>query len=201
MKTIDGCTAVILAGGESRRMGQDKAGLTFAGEPLLHRVIQSVQPLFESVLISVREHREHLLVPQLCDRGEGGGPMVGIATALERVNTPWVFALACDMPFISVEMISAMAERCSGQDIVVPVVDGTAQPLAAFYAKSCLPQMRKQIEEGDRSLQRLIKQLDTELIDGEELRQFDPELLSFMDLDNRQDVEKAEAMMRSRSTT
>ncbi|GAV21141.1 molybdopterin-guanine dinucleotide biosynthesis protein A [Mariprofundus micogutta] len=197
MRTIDDCTAVILAGGESRRMGEDKAAILLAGEPLLNRAIQSVQPLFEHLLISVREPREHLFFPQLCDRGEGGGPMMGISTALERVNTPWVFVLACDMPFISAEMICAMSERLAEQQVVVAVVDGVVQPLAAFYAKSSLPLMSKQIASGDRSLQRLIKQTDATFIDWEDLRPFDSERLSFMDLDSKQDVAKAEGILRS----
>jgi len=198
MKTVDACTAVILAGGNSNRMGQDKAGLIFAGEPLLNRAIQSTQPLFEKLLISVREPRKRLLFPQLCDSGEGGGPIMGIATALEQVDTPWVFAMACDMPFVSAEMIVALASRRAAQEIVVPVVDGMLQPLAAFYSKACLPLMRRQIEAGDRSLKRLIEQADATRIDGEELRSFDPELLSFMDLDCMQDVQRAEALMQRR---
>jgi len=197
MKSVDGCTAVILAGGESSRMGQDKAEVMLAGESLLHRAIFGMQQQFEQLLISVREPREHLLFPQLCDRGEGGGPMMGISTALERVNTPWVFVMACDMPFVSAALLSAMAERRGNQQVVVPVVDGMVQPLAAFYSKSCLPLMRQQIISGDRSLKRLIEKADATLIDGEELRAFDPELLSFMDLDSKHDVEKAEGILRS----
>jgi len=197
MHSIDNCTAVILAGGESRRMGEDKAALMLAGESLIHRAIQSVNPLFEHLLISVRQPRDHLLFPQLIDRGEGGGPMRGITTALERVNTPWVFVMACDMPFVSSEMVLAMSERRTDQQVVASVVDGFVQPLAAFYSKSCLPLMQQQMEAGDRSLKRFIENVDSTLIEGQELRSLDPELISFMDLDCKQDVEKAEGILRS----
>ncbi|MDX8376796.1 MAG: molybdenum cofactor guanylyltransferase [Mariprofundales bacterium] len=186
----------MLAGGDSRRMGEDKARVKLAGEPLLNRAIQSVQPLFEHLLISVRKPRDNLLFPQLCDRGEGS-PMMGIATALENVNTPWVFVMACDMPFISARMIHTLSDYRASQQVVVAVVGDVMQPLAAFYAKSSLPLMRKHIESGDYRLKRMIDCVDATLIDEQEFRMFDPKLLSFMDLDNRQDVEKAEEILRS----
>ena len=189
---IENCTAVILAGGESKRMGQDKASLRFGHDTLLNQAIRHMQPLFETLVVSVREPREHLLFPQLCDRGSDRGPMAGIATALERVDSQWVFALACDMPFISTEMVVAMAGQRANQEVVVPCVDQVIQPLAAFYSKSCLPVMQAQMHEGRRSLQALIAKVNASIVSEQALRAFDPELLSFMDLDTQTDVIQAE---------
>ena len=189
---IENCTAVILAGGESKRMGQDKASLRFGHDSLVNRAIRHMQPLFDTVVISVREPREHLSVPQLCDGGGDRGPMAGVATALEHVDSQWVFALACDMPFVSPEMVVAMADKRANQDVVVPCVDQVIQPLAAFYSKSCLSVMQAQMDEGRRSLRALIAKVNASIVSEQELRSFDPELLSFMDLDTRADVIRAE---------
>jgi len=195
MGMIDDCTAVILAGGESRRMGQDKAALKLANDSLLNRAIHNMQPLFKQVVISVRESRESLLFPQLCDSGDARGPMMGIATALERVDTPWVFAIACDMPFIAADMIVSMAKQRGERDAVVALADGHLQPLAAFYSQSCLEPMQAQIASGQRSLKMLIENMNAAIVEEQALRQWDSGLLSFMDLDTRADVEKAETML------
>jgi len=195
MGMIENCTAVILAGGESRRMGQDKASLMLGNDSLLNRAIRNMQPLFKQLIISVREPREHLLFPQLCDSGDARGPIMGIATALERVDTPWVFAMACDMPFIAADMIVAMAVQRGERDAVVALADGHLQPLAAFYSQSCLEPMQAQIAAGQRSLKMLIENVDAAIVEEQVLRQWDSDLLSFMDLDTRVDVEKAETML------
>jgi len=195
---IKGCTCVILAGGKSKRMGQDKAFVKLANDTLLNIVIRNMQPLFKKMLISVRESREHLLFPQLYDRGNGAGPMVGIETALERVASQWVFAIACDMPFVSSELIYSMAEKRTDRDIVVSFVAGSLQPLAAFYSKSCLPCMQSQLESGDRSLKSLIKKLDATIFTEDECRRYDPDLRSFSDLDTPEDVARAEALLSER---
>ncbi|MDX8392575.1 MAG: molybdenum cofactor guanylyltransferase [Mariprofundaceae bacterium] len=198
---INDCTAVILAGGESKRMGRDKIGILLANQSLLNHAIRNMQPLFEALVVSVRQPREHLLCPQLCDNGDAQGPMMGIATALGRVDTKWVFALACDMPFISAEMIVAMADKRNGRDAVVPIVDTMLQPLAAFYSQACLKPMKSQISAGQRSLKTLIGKVNAAIVSEEELRRCDPELLSFMDLDTREDVARAEMLLEMRCKT
>jgi len=193
---IKNCTCVILAGGESKRMGQDKASMLMADDTLLNHVIRRIQPLFGVPFISVRESRKHLLFPQLCDRMNGAGPMAGIETALERVDSQWVFAIACDMPFVSSGLIDAMAEKRDDHDMVVPFVDGSLQPLAAFYSKSCLPCMQSQLKSGDRSLKSLIRKLDAIIFTEGECRQYDPDLQSFLDLDTPEDVACARSLLR-----
>jgi len=192
---IDDCTAIILIGGESKRMGQDKAAVKLANDSLLNRAIHNLQPLFKQLVISVREPRDHLLFPQLCDSGNARGPIMGIATALERVDTSWVFAIACDMPFIAADMIVSMAAQRGEWDAVVPLADGHLQPLAAFYSQACLQPMQAQIEAGQRSLKMLIENVDAAIVQEEALRQCDSNLLSFMDLDTRADLAKAETML------
>ena len=79
---IPDCTALILAGGLSTRMGQDKTRFELDGKSLLQRAIEAMQSLFPSVLISVRTLREDLLVPQVEVEMPGGGPLAGVCSGL-----------------------------------------------------------------------------------------------------------------------
>lgn len=191
---IADCTAIILAGGESKRMGCDKATLPFNGETLLQSVIASVQPLFAQTLVSVREKRTDVALPQICDTQSDGGPLVGLISALEKVTTPWAFVVACDMPFVASDLIAHLASLRENYQAVVPQVNGHAQPLAAFYARSALPLLQSSLANGNKSLVGALKTLDVRYVEAEELVQFDPQLRSFFDLDTPQDVVIAEGM-------
>jgi molybdopterin-guanine dinucleotide biosynthesis protein A len=108
-KLIADCTALILAGGNSKRMGQDKASLPLNGQTLLQHVVATMQQLFPEVIVSVRQPRPESDMPQVCDDPAHTGPLAGLAAGLERATTPWVFAVACDMPFVTPAVIELLA--------------------------------------------------------------------------------------------
>jgi len=190
---IENCTALILAGGDSRRMGQDKASLVLDGLPLLQRVVNIVQPLFAETIISVRQPRQDIALPQVCDDPAHHGPLAGLAAGLERATTPWVFAVACDMPFITPAVIEHLAACRSGSQAVVPVVRGHVQPLAAFYARDCLQALQLLLGgSGQQSLRALLDRLRVCYVDEAQLLAADPHLRSFFDLDTPEDVAAAQ---------
>ena len=195
---IEDCTAIILAGGDSRRMGRDKAELLLDGQTLLQRVIAAMQQLFPEIVVSVRQPRPEIDLPQVCDEhaGEGmqgGGPLAGLAAGLGRISTPWAFLVACDMPFIEPAMIAMLAGYRSGYQAVVPVVQGHRQTLAAFYAADCLGAMRAHLARGSKnSLRALLEQLRVRYVDESALLPADPTLRSFRDIDTPEDIETAQ---------
>ncbi len=198
---IEDCTALILAGGDSRRMGQDKAALVLDGKTLLAHVTDTMQKLFPKVIISVRQLRTNVDVPQVRDEMEASGPLAGLIAGLAQADTPWVFAVACDMPFVTVKVVEKLAElrgqplllQGGGNQVqaVVPIVDGHPQPLAAFYAVSAREAMRASLAAGDRSLRGMLNKLDVRYVSEAELRECDPQLRSFFDLDTPQDYQAA----------
>ena len=95
---ISDCTAVIMAGGQSRRMGSDKATLRLGTQTLLQEVVDVVAPLFAHLVVSVAAPRADLPWPQVCDQRPGLGPLAGLCAALAQSPTPWIFAVATDMP-------------------------------------------------------------------------------------------------------
>lgn len=195
---IADCTAIILAGGESCRMGQDKANLLLGERTLLQSVIATMQPLFTEVIISVRQPRPEIALPQVCDSPLHPGPLAGLVAGLERVTTPWVFAVACDMPFITPAVIEYLARQRANHQAVVPIVQGYPQPLAAFYATSCLAVARDCLSgSGKHSLRELLEHLQVRYVNEAEMLEADPDPLttlsakdleSFFDLNTPQDV-------------
>ena len=188
---IADCTAIILAGGNSQRMGRDKANLLLGEKTLLQTVTATMQPLFPQLIVSVRQLREAVDVPQICDEQSDGGPLAGLASSLSRVTTPWIFAVACDMPFVVPGVVEQLARHRAQHQAVVPVVQGHPQPLAAFYASSCLAVMRENLAAQQKSLKKILGQLDVCYVDEAELLAADPQLRSFFDLDTPQDVAAA----------
>lgn len=192
---ISDCTALILAGGESRRMGQDKAALLLNGQTLLQRVIAVVEPLFSEVIVSTRRVRADCGYGQICDDPAHSGPLAGLSAGLAVTKTRWVFVIACDMPFITPELITQLASLRENFDAVVPVVQGYPQPLAAFYATRILGQLQElQRGEGKQSLRELLTKLTVRYVNETEVQAAD--LGGFVDLDTPQDVSAAESQMR-----
>jgi molybdenum cofactor guanylyltransferase len=191
---INDCTAIILAGGDSRRMGRDKAMLPFSNQTLILSVIEAIQPLFSSTILSVRETRPEINLPQVCDTQANGGPLVGLVTTLEKITTSWAFVVACDMPFVSPALVKQLAKLRAQQQAIIPVVQGQLQPLAAFYSTSGIPFMRASLALGNKSLLGAIKNMQVSYVDEAKLLQSDPQLNSFFDLDTPQDLLVAQGM-------
>ena len=183
----------MLTGGESRRMGTDKAMAEINGKPMAAHIVEAIDPLFSDILISVREFRTDVTLPQVIDTSSERGPMIGIKSALEAVQTDWLFVIACDMPFVSTELIQTLALRREQHDAVLSYVSDRPQPLFGFYAKSCLPLMQSSIAEGQRSMMRLLDELDIYLLPEEEVKAIDPQLKSLMSLDRVEEVKKMES--------
>jgi len=189
---IEDCTAIILAGGNSQRMGSDKARLLLDGQSLLQRVTVTMQQVFPKVMLSVRQPRPEIDLPQIRDDPSCAGPLAGLASGLAAADTAWVFAVGCDMPFIVPEVIELLWHRRDDCQAVVPVVQGYPQPLAAFYARTSLGVMRNLLEsDGKKSLQAVLKRLDVRYVEESQLQSVDPCMRSFLDLDTPQDVAAA----------
>ena len=189
---IANCTALILAGGESRRMGQDKASLMLGEHTLLLHVASALQPLFADIIISTRKHRSNCDFQQVIDNPLHHGPLAGLAAGLEQAKTPWVFAVACDMPFISAQLIKYLSEFRDDYDAVVPVVEGYPQPMAAFYARGSLNTLRDTMNDGEsHSMRELLDRLKVHYVNEDKIRAAGHAMQSFFDLDTPQDIAMA----------
>ena len=206
---IHDVSAAILVGGESRRMGSQKASLEVAGKSLLNRVLKVVLPIFGEVMICA--HDEDFTLPEsapalpiITDRTErftGRGPALGLDAALARAKNEWVFLLACDMPLLNPKIIRRIAELKNGYDCVVPVTDAVMQTTCSLYKKSCsepLSDMLKSESNGPRGLTSFLKTskvLRVRYLDEDELKTMDPKLKSFIDVDTREDLAGVERLL------
>lgn len=192
---IEDCTALILAGGESQRMGQDKATLLFSGKTLLERVASVLQPLFTNILVSTREPRPDCALPQVSDHPAHKGPLAGLTAGLEQTGTSWVFTVGCDMPFIVPTLVEYLAGLRDGYDAVVPVVSNHPQPMAAFYSRRSLDTLHDLMSDGaSHSMREFLDRISVHYVDEAKLKTRDPILQSFFDLDTPQDIALAQNM-------
>lgn len=177
-------TALILAGGMSKRMGTEKAFLRFGPSTLLEHVLSIVRPIFKEVLIVAKEEApfQRYGVRVVTDLFPKADAMGGIATGLSRARGQFVFAFACDMPFLNKDLISYMVDQRTGYDLVIPRSRRGPEPLFAVYSKRCLPILKGRIERGERKLADLSGQVRTRIISGEEIHQFDPQERSFINV-------------------
>ena len=189
---IDECTALILAGGASRRMGRDKMRIELhelEGKTLLQGCIDVMQPLFPRVLVSVAEFRDDIEVPQVCDEVALQGPLAGVCAGMKAITTPWVFVVAGDMPFLNPALIERLASFRGQGDAVVPLIDGFPQTLTAFYSCSTLPTFQSVFAGvGKHSFRAALERLSVCYVDEKSLISVDADLRSFVDIDTPDDL-------------
>jgi molybdenum cofactor guanylyltransferase len=154
--------AVLLAGGDSRRMGQDKALVTFQGEPLWQRqlaLLRKLQP--DQIFVSARA--DPLWRPADCefvaDQSPSRGPLSGLAASLRRTNTNHLLALAIDMPLMTTDYLRSLCDRLEPGCGLLPVIEGRAEPLAACYPVEAERDALVALSGQDFSLQSLTQQL------------------------------------------
>lgn len=129
----------ILAGGQSRRMGQNKALINLLGKPVLQWVIDAVASLSDDIFLvtNTPENYRAFQLPMVGDIFPGNAALGGIHTAVATARHSWVMLLACDMPLIRADIVRAMAAQRGDADVVVPRIAGRAEPLHALYRKTC----------------------------------------------------------------
>jgi len=146
-----GISAAILAGGESRRFGRNKAQEILRGRPLIAYVLDVLTGLFDDVLIVANEPLlyECFNVPVVTDILKGTGALGGLLTALFHAKNQRCFVTACDMPFLKESVVRRIVEHSHEYDVLVPKVKNEYQPLHALYAKKCIPFIQKGIFKKD----------------------------------------------------
>lgn len=150
-------SCAILAGGQSKRMGQDKATLRIGAMGLIERVYTIVKDVFDDVFVVSSLHKkiQGVPVPVIGDVLPHGGSLVGIISALLYSQTPYVFVVACDMPFLDGDFIRRMVDRVSGEDIIVPKSAAGYEPLHAIYNRSCLSYMLRLVDSNRFKIDRI----------------------------------------------
>jgi len=148
-------TAIVLAGGHSRRMGTDKSMLPIDGQPMIEHICQQLRGTFHTVLISANDARKFsfLGLDVVPDRIAAQGPLMAVASALEASQSELNLIVGCDVPQIRLPVVRRMLAEARGVDIVIPVTeDGREQPLFAVYRRSTRRYLDAALESGARRL-------------------------------------------------
>lgn len=185
----------IQAGGQSSRMGQDKAVIPLGGKMLIEHVIDRLKDLSDDLFIT-SNHPEALadlkirLVP---DEQPGGGALLGLQTALQNARYNQVLVVACDMPFIQRPLVDHMLSLAGKADVIVPSLERGYEPLLAIYrASTCLPAIARSLQEQKVRMIDFFSTLEVHAIDTEIIDRYDPARVSFFNVNTVQDLETAE---------
>ena len=163
--------ALVLAGGKSRRMGRDKAGLVHAGKAQLDHVVELLTPVVEKVWVSVRRDQPadplRDAYPQIVDREDDAGPVAGILAALEsNPDVDWL-VVAVDLPNLDRRTLDVLLEQASDSRFTAfrSVRDGLPEPLCALYRPDALPVIRGFVDEGIVCPRKILIRSDAELLE------------------------------------
>ncbi|NJP08423.1 MAG: molybdenum cofactor guanylyltransferase [Leptolyngbyaceae cyanobacterium RU_5_1] len=169
--------AIVLAGGQSSRMGRDKALISIQGVPLLQRTCEvALQCTAAVYVVTSRTEQYRAVVPDGCCLvqehplpGEmlPHGPLVGFAQGLAHTHTEWVLLLACDLPLLRADVLRSWMwklDQAGSEIALLPKTESGWEPLCGFYRASCLPSLSDFIDQGGRSLQRWLSQVNVNAI-------------------------------------
>jgi molybdopterin-guanine dinucleotide biosynthesis protein A len=193
---VETITGVVLAGGKSSRMGTDKALARFGEETLVERCVLMLQHCFRrNILIANRaEPFACLKLPVFPDEIPDLGPLGGIYTALRHTDTPAIFVVACDMPFLSAELIRAMADALGEHDAVAAKPGGNFEPLHAVYHRRILPEVERRIRGSELSVNQLLRSLHVKEFGEPDLPGFASWTQVFLNVNTPAELRKAQSL-------
>lgn len=194
-------SCIVLGGGLSTRMGQDKLSLNFGEGSLREGTLNRLSQLGEEIILVLRQGQTP---PELCahpkvkvafDLYLGKGPLVGIYSGLKVSHDDYSLAVACDMPFLNIDLIRYLRTLAAGVDVVIPRIGDQVEPLHAVYSKSCLPHIEEMMREGISRVYQLLDRVKVRYVEADEIDRFDPEHLSWFNINTPADLERAKSIL------
>jgi molybdopterin-guanine dinucleotide biosynthesis protein A len=192
-------TGVLLAGGKSRRMGEDKRHLVVGEQTLLKRGLAVLRSTFQHVLVVIAQDSPPLGVDAsvVRDLVPDCGSLGGLYSGLMQATTPWVFVVACDMPFLNQAVIAQFTSRRTTADIVMAKLDARLQPMHALYGKQCLPVLEQMVRARQLKIQEMVSQSSLRVcyVTEADLLSIDPSGRSFYNVNTLADLEAARSLL------
>ena len=191
-------SGIVLAGGQSRRMGRNKALLELEGQTLIARVLERLSPLCDELIISANDVELYadLPVQVVPDLIAGRGALSGIHAGLATMRHDKAVVVACDMPFLSLSLLRYMVVMSSGYDVVSPRVDGFFEPLHAVYSARCVEPIAQLIAKGPRRVVDLYRQIRLREVTKADVQLFDA-ALSFVNVNTHKEWAEVQRLTKS----
>ena len=195
----------VLAGGGSTRFGRDKALVEIGGAPMLLWMRLLLGDITKEVNVIAAPHKYAALgVTSLGDRWEGQGPLAGIITALQTteeigVGAEWNLIVGCDMPFLTREWLTYLAERAqaSGAEVLAPRSAQGLEPLCACWRTSAAAKLQQVFESGTRKITEAMKCLHMEVVDEADWKRFDTAGRLFWNMNTAADYDEAKRILKA----
>lgn len=199
---IAGIACVILAGGNSRRMGSNKALLPYEGGRFIEAIYRQMAAIFREVLLvtDTPELFDFLPCRKVPDLIPGMGALSGVHSGLHHSAVPYIFAVACDMPYLSPALIRHLASLAEGSDVVIPETGKGLEPLHAIYGKNALQPMEEALHAGKGRIVSFFDKVRIRKVDREEVSRFDPGFQSFRNINTPEDYYRIRERLKSPGT-
>jgi molybdopterin-guanine dinucleotide biosynthesis protein A len=200
-------SAVILAGGFSRRFGRDKGLVVLAGKPLILHVIDRVYKVVDEILVVVSSEKQknkfEVILEEkanlVIDKDDSQSPLVGAITGFETADAEYSLLLPCDTPLVSTQIVQFLLDMCVNRSAAIPRwPGGYIEPLQAVYrTESALTAAKTALKQGKMNMQSMIDNLrGVRYVSTIVLEQLEPDLLTFFNVNTPQDLNKAEAILK-----
>jgi molybdopterin-guanine dinucleotide biosynthesis protein A len=189
-------SVAVLAGGQSSRMGQDKAWLPVGGRPVVERVVERVAPLSDDVLLIANVHAPYGRLPArlVGDVYPGKGSLGGIYTALQAARYDHCLVVACDMPFLDAGLLRYLIGLAPGYDVVIPRVEEFPETLHAIYGKRCLDPIQRRLLAGQLKIVGFFDEVRVRYVERDDVARFDPQFRSFLNMNTPSDWERVQKL-------
>ena len=190
-------SAAILAGGQSTRMGQEKGLVELQGRPMVEHVHAALRSLETEIFIVTNQPHEYsfLGLRTVSDQDPGRGSLEGLRSALGGARTERVLVVGCDMPFLQPELLQFMSSQSGSWNACVPRFEGRLQPFFAVYDPGCVTVVEESLLADRLEMQTLLEKLQLREIPEPVLRRYDPEGLSFINVNTPEELSRARELM------
>jgi len=196
-------SAIVLAGGRSERLGMDKSLLKVDGESMLERILRTLTGFSDDLLIVADdgERLSELAVRVVPDVRPGMGPLGGLYSGLQAMRCESGLFLACDMPLLNPYLLRYMIILSADFDVVIPRIGDEVEPLHAVYSKGCIGPVESSLDRGERRVIQFFSEVRVRYVEQDEIGIFDPEHLSFFNINTWDDFHEVEALLKDEGTT
>jgi len=186
-------TAVVLAGGKGSRLNYiEKALLELHGKPILNHIIETLSGCVDEIVVVARDEVQqktlHLTGVRIVhDEVRGFGPVAGISSGLSASSFEYAFVAACDMPFIKADVVDLLFRKAVGYDLAIPF---PLEPLHAVYkCETTIRAAKVAIQRRKGAVMCVVDQLHANYVPKDEIRAIDPDLCTFVNINNLEDIE------------
>ena len=190
-------SSIILAGGKSLRLGYDKVLERVGNTSLLEQVISRIDSFSKDIIIVTAKKRtfaslaDHPKIKVISDILPGQGSLGGIYTGLKKSDSFYNLVVAADMPFLNESLLRYIIEVSNGYDFVLPKVNDLYEPLHAVYSRNCISPIETILKQGKKVIIELFNYVKVRYIGAEEIDRFDPQRLSYFNINTKEDMELA----------